>query len=351
MPASYRFFLGYSRCNYPFAERLKADLAWAGIDIFCDTTDIQRAESDWQGSIDAAIDSADEFILLSSPEAEKSQELQREYERASARAMPIAAYTLTHDQVQTSQRWRNADGRPVRQIERADRYTTLLRDMIRRATGDANPDIPWPYEITAMHFPVNPKGFAASSRWEAAYAYQVRPTFSINNQACQALPLAPSAYGTAFLICPNPAPTAVPNRLSVLIHFTDGGSDTIEQVLTNHIATPLADEQPEPWLLYIQGHRSRDFANLAKTNKNPILTIPHDSPHIWRDLLKLCETTIGQFTGKPGQAFDFYFRAPAAAAFQIGRLASSRQGGNRIFQHVYGQSRYEQVFDNTHGPY
>jgi hypothetical protein len=28
MPASYRFFLGYSRCNYPFAERLKADLAW-----------------------------------------------------------------------------------------------------------------------------------------------------------------------------------------------------------------------------------------------------------------------------------------------------------------------------------
>jgi hypothetical protein len=23
MPATYRFFLGYSRCNYPFAERLK----------------------------------------------------------------------------------------------------------------------------------------------------------------------------------------------------------------------------------------------------------------------------------------------------------------------------------------
>ncbi len=39
MPASYRFFLGYSRCNYPFAERLKADLDWARIGIFCVTTD------------------------------------------------------------------------------------------------------------------------------------------------------------------------------------------------------------------------------------------------------------------------------------------------------------------------
>jgi hypothetical protein len=351
MSATYRFFLGYSRCNYPFAERLKADLTWAGIKIFCDTADIQRAESDWQHTIDAAIDSCEEFILLSSPEAEKSMELQREYERASARDMPIAAYTLTHDQVKTSQRWRNADGRPVRQIERADRYATLLRDMIRLATGDANPDIPWPYEITAMNFPVNHKGFAASNRWADAYAYQVKPTFSINNQACQSLPLAPSAYGTAFLICPVPAPTTVPNRLSVLIDFTHGGSDTIEQVLANHIGTPLSEEQPEPWLLYIQGHRSRDFTNLAKTNNNPNLCIPHDSPHIWRDLLQLCESSIGQFTGKPGRIFDFYFRAPVAAAFQIGRLASSRQGGNRIFQHINGQSGYEQIFDNTLGSY
>jgi hypothetical protein len=91
MTTSYRFFLGYSRCNYPFAERLKADLAWAGIDIFCDTTDIPRSEADWQRTIDAAIQSSEEFILLSSPEAEKSQELQREYDLASARAMPIAA--------------------------------------------------------------------------------------------------------------------------------------------------------------------------------------------------------------------------------------------------------------------
>ena len=351
MPATYRFFLGYSRCNYPFAERLKADLAWAGVDIFCDTTDIQRAESDWQRSIDDAIDRAEEFILLSSPEAEQSTELQREYERACSCAMPIAAYSLTNDQVQTSQRWRNGDGRPVRQIQRADRYASLLRDMIRLATGDTNPDVPWPYEITAMNFPVNRKGFAASPRWADAYAYQVKPTFTINNQACQALPLAPSAYGTAFLICPDPEPTAVPNRISVLIDFSHGGSDTIEQVLANHLATPLAQEQPEPWLLYIQGYRSRDFTNLAKTNNTPILAIPHNSPHIWRDLLKLTETTIGQFTGKPGRIFDFYFRAPVATAFQIGRLASSRQGGNRIFQHVYGQSGYEQIFDNTQGPY
>jgi hypothetical protein len=351
MTASYRFFLGYSRCNYPFAERLKADLAWAGIDIFCDTTDIQRAESDWQHTIDAAIQSSEEFILLSSPEAEKSRELRREVDLASSRAMPIAAYALTNDPVRTSQRWLNSDGKPVRQIERADRYATLLRDMIRLATGEANPDIPWPYAITAMTFPVNCKGFAESSRWADAYAYQVNPTFPIQGQVCQALPLAPSAYGTAFLICPKPAPTALPARLSVLIDFTPGGSDTIEQVLANHLTVALAGEQPGPWLLYIQGHRARDFANLAKTNNNPILTIPQDSPHIWRDLLQLCETTLGQFTGKPGQIFDFYFRAPAATAFQIGRLPSSRQGGNRIFQYIYGQSRYEQVFDNTQGPY
>ena len=350
MPATYRFFLGYSRCNYPFAERLKADLAWAGINIFCDT-DIRRTESDWQSKIDAAIDNAEEFILLSSPEAEQSSELRREYDRASARAMPIATYTLTNNELQTSQCWRNADGRPVRQIGRADRYATLLRDMIRQVTGDANPDMPWPYAITAMNFPVNDKGFAESSRWEDAYVYQVKPTFTINNQTCQALPLAPSAYGTAFLICPNPAPTAVPIRLSVLIDFSHGGSDTIEQVLTNHLAMPFAQEQPEPWLLYIQGYRSRDFTNLRRTNNTPILAIPHDSPHIWRDLLKLTETTIGQFTGKPGRIFDFYFRAPAAIAFQIGRLASSRQGGNRIFHYVYGQSNYEQVFDNTQGPH
>ena len=82
----------------------------------------------------------------------------------------------------------------------------------------------------------------------------------------------------------------------------------------------------------------------------PTLSNPHDSPHIWRDLAQLCETTLGQFTGKPGQIFDFYFRAPAAIAFQIGRLASSRQGGNRIFQYVYTQLRDEQAFDNIQGP-
>jgi hypothetical protein len=202
-----------------------------------------------------------------------------------------------------------------------------------------------------MNFPINHKGFADSSRWADAYAYEVKPTFTTHGQLCQALPLAPSAYGTAFLICPKPAPTAVPTRLSVLLDFTPGGSDTIEQVLANHLAVALSGEQAEPWLLYIQGHRSRDFANLAKTKNNPILSIPHDSPHIWRDLEQLCETTLGQFAGKPGQIFDFYFRAPAATTFQIGRLASSRQGGNRIFQYVYGQSRYEQVFDNTQGPY
>ncbi|MEB3325364.1 MAG: toll/interleukin-1 receptor domain-containing protein, partial [Cyanobacteriota bacterium] len=338
MTDSYRFFLGYSRCNYPFAERLKADLAWAGINIFCDTTDIQRAESDWQHTIDAAIHSSKEFILLSSPEAEKSTELQREYERACALNKPISVYTLTHDQVQTSQRWRNSDGNPVRQIERADRYDTLLRDMIRLATGEHNPEIPWPYTITAMNFPVNNKGFADSSRWADAYAYEVKPIFTIHGQACQALPLAPSAYGTAFLICPNPPPTAVPTRLSVLIDFTPGASDTIEQVLSNHLAVALPGEQPEPWLLYIQGHRSRDFANLAKTKNKPSLSIPYESPHIWRDLEQLCETTLGQFTGQPRQIFDFYFRAPAAAAFQLGRLASSRQGGTRLFQYIYNES-------------
>lgn len=351
MPPKFRFFLGYSRCNYPFAERLKGDLAWAGIDVFCDTTDIQRAESNWQSTIDEAIASSEEFILLSSPEAEQSKELQREYKQAKDHAKPITVYALTHDQLSTSKQWTNAEDRPVRQIERTDSYPILLREMIRLATGDANPNIPWPYEITALNFPVNSKGFADASRWADAYAYQIKSTFTFNNQACHALPLAPSAYGTSFLICPNPSPAAMGTRLSVLIDFTHGGSDTIEQVLANHISTHLDGEQPEPWLVYIQGHRSRDFANLAETNQKPILSIPHSRPHIWRDLMQLCETTIGQFTGKPGRVFDFYFRAPAAIAFQIGRLASSRQGGNRIFQHVYGQSRYELIFDNTKGPY
>jgi hypothetical protein len=351
MTPTYRFFLGYSRCNYPFAERLKADLAWAGITVFCDTTDIQRAESNWQHTIDEAIANAGQFILLSSPEAELSKELQREYSQAMAHNLPIAAYTLTHDPQSTSQRWTNAEGKPVRQIERADHYPILLRKMIGLATGAANPDIPWPYEITALNFPVNSKGFADSSCWEDDYAYQVKPTFTFNNQSCQALPLAPSAYGTAFLICPNPAPAVMPSRISALIHFTHGESDTIEQVLDNHITTHLDGEQPQPWLLYIQGHRSRNFANLTQTDNKPKLAIPRSSPHIWRDLLQLCETTIGQFSGKPERVFDFYFRAPATFAFQLGRLTSSRTVGNRIFQLVYGQSRYEQIFDNTQGPY
>lgn len=67
MTPSYRFFLGYSRCNYPFAECLKADLAWAGIDIFCDNTDWRSPVplGNFVGSVTRSVASMDAVVKTS----------------------------------------------------------------------------------------------------------------------------------------------------------------------------------------------------------------------------------------------------------------------------------------------
>jgi hypothetical protein len=84
-------FISYSRSNIDFMRRLRDDLTAAGIAIWTDEN-LTPGASSWKDAIEAALNNSESVIVLMSPEAKKSEWVEREIDYArllNRRIIPV----------------------------------------------------------------------------------------------------------------------------------------------------------------------------------------------------------------------------------------------------------------------
>ena len=76
-----KIFISYSRKDIDFVRKLAGDLEKAGYDVWWDITDL-RGGDDWVKALPAAIEAAEYFIIILTPNSIKSEWVQKEYTQA-----------------------------------------------------------------------------------------------------------------------------------------------------------------------------------------------------------------------------------------------------------------------------
>ena len=342
---SVRVFVSYSRINFSFAERLVADLRWVGIEAWWDKMDIPHDSPDWAEDIDHGIQGCSHFLLLSSLESMQSEHVWCEYQHALHLNKKIIIYAVSGSQEQAAKKWVNLKGEPRRQIGAAYRYRDCLRALLTSLAGDQLLQPPSIYHLNAYASTEDMAlQHAPSAHWSDFYG--IEPCFHVRNHGCQVIPLAPSAYNAAMLICPDRVCHGSPDRFSVLVQCSGETGSTVRQVISHQLTTSTLGEACKPWLICVQGHRNPGLSQ-ATAGK---LHLPTNRPHIWSDLIDLVRQTLDQLAGT-AKFLDLYFRAPGSVCFQIGRMdcPAVRMSATRIFQLPYGEPGdiYCLVFDNT----
>lgn len=76
-----KIFISYSRKDIDFARKLAGDLEKAGYDVWWDITDLRGGE-DWVKTLPAAIEAAQHFIIVLTPNSVESEWVRKEYTQA-----------------------------------------------------------------------------------------------------------------------------------------------------------------------------------------------------------------------------------------------------------------------------
>lgn len=76
-----KIFISYSRKDIDFARKLAGDLEKAGYDVWWDITDL-RGGDDWVKTLPAAIEAAQHFIIVLTPNSVESEWVRKEYTQA-----------------------------------------------------------------------------------------------------------------------------------------------------------------------------------------------------------------------------------------------------------------------------
>jgi hypothetical protein len=85
-------FVSYSRSDQDYVDRLVAHLRGEGLDVWIDTN-IDYG-STWPSVIRDAVDSCDAFVVVMTPEAERSEWVANEIQRAKVQSKPILPLLL-----------------------------------------------------------------------------------------------------------------------------------------------------------------------------------------------------------------------------------------------------------------
>ncbi len=93
LPMSQRLFISYSRNDAAFASRLAADLKQHGVDIWIDTSDI-HAGIKWSSAIQEGLESSHVMLLLHSPSAATSNNVEDEWQYFLDNKKPIIPILL-----------------------------------------------------------------------------------------------------------------------------------------------------------------------------------------------------------------------------------------------------------------
>jgi hypothetical protein len=81
-------FMSYARADYKFADKLRRDLFLCELEVWLDQDYLRTGET-WTDEIESAIEKADVFVLVISPEALTSKWVPRELAHAQKKKRPI----------------------------------------------------------------------------------------------------------------------------------------------------------------------------------------------------------------------------------------------------------------------
>lgn len=302
-------FISYSRRNRPFARQLQADLLRAGLAPWLDEHGIPFDSPDWEAEIGSAIQKADHFLLLASPESAASPNVAEEVRRAQATGQPIWTLSVTGELNQFPAEWRR------RQITAVPvgSYPAILPRLLRQIGAPVT---------TLPSFDALLSGTARTAAEAAAELGGPIPPVEVPGFAW--LPLWPSGYGMTWLVGPADAPLCRPDPIAVLFQHTGPRGGRIGQVI-HAWAAETAKLAVLPWMVVCEGP-------LDEAEKQYLLdTRTH--LHQLRDTVDAGGRALDQFA--TGQRVALYFNTLIPLAFEIGAETRNMFTRRRVYHYAH----------------
>jgi hypothetical protein len=315
--ASVNVFTSYSRRNRPFARRLHVDLTRAGLCPWLDEHGIAHDSPDWDAEIGSAIRRCDRFVLLTSPESAKSDNVAREVREAEAAGKPITTLNVAGAIADLPAAWRQ---RHVTAVP-VGGYPAALAHLLPRlgATGTLPETLD-----TLLNGPPRTAG-------EAAAVLGGVPPVAVPGFAW--LPVWPSGYGMVWLVGPVDAPLVRPDPVAVLFQHTGPRVGRIEQVVRAW-AAEAAQVSATPWLVVVAGPQDEHEQNYSLNTRTHL--------HQLRDTVEAGSRALDQFA--TGRRLALYFNTLVPIAFEIGSEARNMFRQRRVYHYRTTGDGYDLVY-------
>lgn len=277
-------FISYSRRNSCFAERLNSDLKRAGIDGWLDKGGIQP-DAAWEPVIHEEIARRESFLLLASPEAEKSNRVAEELETAKQCGKCIAFLRVAGDDLPTA--WQ---GHQMTDFRRG--YWSPLATIVRFLKGK-------PVESLAQMVSRGNETVATAAKLLGG-----AESFHVDGREYRKLPIEPSGYTMSWLVAPADADLILPDELGVYLKFS--GKAVRAHTLEEAMAFLSARGMKNIWMLAVFGHR----------NGAGDWDLPLDSPHVWQDAVEASLRALQQ-PFMSTRRLHIFLESPAVLAYEL----------------------------------
>lgn len=282
-------FISYCRRNAPIADRIHRDLKRAGCHVWRDLHNIAMDDR-WRQSIRDAILANRRFLLLSSPEAARSDQVAEELKiaeglpKAEKPAIGTVRVACQNDQ-EIPPDWRE------RQIVDMTRdYYSGLEKVLAWAEAPRQP---------LPNFQDLSRGALTYSEW--AEELGEAKSWTVAGGRYVGLPILPSGYSHSWLVGSEADRWPETGDMQVLLKFSGPpGRDSASEVLEYLIANGQAVR-----IIYVEGPRDSTGG----------FSIPDDQPRWWEDAVQLIVKTVQHLAR--GRTCHFFFDSPQALVFPV----------------------------------
>ncbi len=316
-------FISYSRDNWYIAERIATDLKRCGIDAWWDQERLRGDESSWRDVLQREIEARDWFVLLVSPESEKSDNVKKEHDRARELGKNVFHAHVGGLPEKLNEETSTPHLTPFTRLS----YKRAFSQMVEKLDPQAANRISTSMIADDPLVGLSRKDLTDLGRLEhfGGEPYRVLPAFV-------------SGYTRTDLILREESLTTaaqdrrLPERIAVVLLCSGSVFNNTLNLVSAH-QRQLGE--PSPFILRLQG-RTRLDAEGEKIELDP------ERPWIWEDTMQAA-LKILEHPDIDGRGIDLYFQCPSVLAFAVARrLRQAPLKDHRLFH--YHKNSYSQVY-------
>jgi hypothetical protein len=319
-------FISYSRWNKYFASQLHTDLKRLGWEPWLDNRNI-AINAEWQKAIEEAICRSNKFILLWSPEAEKSPWVAVEFNMASNQSKISRCIA----RISGSESDLPEEKAKLQLIDATDNYEISLGRIVNWLAG-AWKNVAHPRKQLVTNASIGQVATATHAPQEETDLIKIFSETGKSGAARRTfihLPIDVSGYSAAYYLGEKDSIPGHSSDLAVILKFSaDPSRNTVEDVLSYLLPTG-----PVNLAIVFYGPRHDREYNL-----------PDEKAAIWTDAIRLIVRVL-QCYGQ-GKTLHVFMDAPNALAFSIA-LEFGKFAAMRIYnlnRAGIKAERYTQVF-------